>query len=184
VTGAAETSFDYDGALRRCASGDSQALQAIYAVEAGRLLGVVLRIVRRREVAEEIVQDAFVQIWRRAASFDGRLGSGRTWIYAIARNRALNVIRDGAREDIADAETIAAASDKAHVAEAAFEKLDPMARLHGCLNGLDEKKRSSILLAYVAGFTHGEIAGRLGVPLGTAKAWVRRGILALKECMA
>lgn len=176
--------FDYAAALRRCASGDRAALEGIFSAEAGRLLAVAYRLLRRRDLAEEAVQDAFVQIWRRAATFDPARGSGRGWIYAVLRNRAINMLRDGAREDLVGDDYLSAWRDGENVAHEAFERLPLENRLRRCLDGLDAEKRSSVLMSYVAGYTHGEIAGRLAVPLGTAKAWVRRGLAALRECMS
>ncbi|MET4698610.1 RNA polymerase sigma-70 factor (ECF subfamily) [Constrictibacter sp. MBR-5] len=176
--------FDYAGAIGRCASGDRAALEALFAVEAGRLLAVAKRFLHRRDLAEEAVQDAFIQIWRKAGTFDPALGSGRGWIYAIVRNRALNMLRDGAREDLVGDEHLAAWRDGESTTRDAFERLPLESRLRRCLEGLDAEKRSSILMSYVAGYSHGEIAGRLAVPLGTAKAWVRRGLAALRECMS
>src|SRR5215204_6211289 len=93
---------DLDDALRRCASGDRAALRAIYDAEAPRMLGVALRLLRRPALAEEAVQDAFVQIWRRAASFDPARGGARTWLYAVLRHRALNILRGESRTDLVD----------------------------------------------------------------------------------
>ncbi|MDX2289488.1 MAG: sigma-70 family RNA polymerase sigma factor [Hyphomicrobiaceae bacterium] len=176
--------LDYVAALEGCARGEKQALRQLYDAEAGRLIAVAQRIVRRRELAEEVVQDAFIQVWRKAATFDPALGSARGWIYAIVRNRALNVVRDGSREDLVDADTLDAAREGQGVVADAYEKLGQGSRLRDCLEVIDKEKRESVLLAYVAGYTHGEIAGQLGVPLGTAKSWVRRGLAALKDCMA
>jgi RNA polymerase sigma-70 factor, ECF subfamily len=175
--------FDYEAAVQRCARGDREALKALFDEEAGRLVGVAQRIVRRRELAEEAVQDAFLQIWRKAASFDSAGGSARGWIYVIVRNRALNMIRDGAREDLADEQELTSAAERTAVAEDAFERLANDSMLKRCLEHLEHGKRTSILLAYVGGYSHGEIAGLLGVPVGTAKSWVRRGLLALRDCM-
>src|SRR5262249_24795728 len=179
----ARTKFDYGGALQACARGDRDALRRLYDEEAARLIGVAQRIVQRRELAEEIVHDAFIQIWRQAESFDAELGSARAWIYSIVRNRALNVVRDGARIDLVDASALAEAVDRAAAAKDAFEHLAVSSRLRRCLDEIDREKRESLLLSYVAGYSHGEIAGRLGVPVGTAKSWVRRGLAALKDCM-
>ncbi len=176
--------LDYVAALQGCARGDQQALRQLFEAEAGRLIAVAQRIVRRRELAEEVVQESFIQIWRKAATYDPALGSARGWIYAIVRNRALNVIRDGAREDLVDAETLDAKVDGQATVADALDRLAVGSRLKDCLEEIDKDKRESVLLAYVAGYTHGEIAGRLGVPLGTAKSWVRRGLAALKDCMA
>jgi RNA polymerase sigma-70 factor, ECF subfamily len=176
--------FDYSGALRACAQGDRAALQALYIQEAGRLAAVAQRIVRRKDLAEEVVQEAFIQIWRKAQSYDPELGSARSWIYAVVRNRALNVIRDGSREDLLDGAELAQLSDARMPGDDAFQKLSQESRLRHCLEALDAQKRACILLSYVQGYSHGEIAGNLGIPIGTAKSWVRRGLIALKDCMA
>lgn len=176
--------FDYAGALDGCARGDRAALKALYDQEAGRLVSIAQRIVRRRELAEEVVQEAFIQLWNKARSFDPGLGSARAWIYTVVRNRALNVIRDGGREDLVDAERLAEMRDGDAPLDDAFDRLSTNSLLRRCLEGLEREKRESLLLAYVSGYSHGEIAGRLGVPVGTAKSWVRRGLLALKDCMA
>ncbi|MGD9785072.1 MAG: sigma-70 family RNA polymerase sigma factor [Hyphomicrobiaceae bacterium] len=176
--------IDFASVLAQCASGNKQALKSLFEAEAGRMLGVAQRIVRRRDLAEEVVQDAFVQIWQKAATFDASLGSGRAWIYTIVRHRALNVIRDGAREDLADADALDAFRESEGAADDPIERLDRDSRLRACLEALPTEKRECVVLSYVAGYSHGEIAGRLGVPVGTAKSWVRRGLNLLKECMA
>lgn len=176
--------FDYSGSLSECAKGDRASLHALYQEEAGRLIGVARRIVRRQELAEEVVQDAFLQIWRKASSFDPELGSARSWIYTVVRNRALNVVRDGSREDLLDHDGLEQISPVDLGIEDVVGKLSRESRLRSCLEALDAKKRESVLLSYVGGYSHGEIAGRLAVPVGTAKSWVRRGLSALKDCMA
>lgn len=177
-------SFDYASALAECAVGDRRALRRLYDEEAGRLMSVAQRVVRRRELAEEVVQEAFIQIWQKAATFDGSLGSARAWIYTIVRNRALNVVRDGAREDLVDADGIERAHQPEGLIADAVERLAADSRLRHCLETIERQKRDSILLSYVAGYSHGEIAGLLGVPIGTAKSWVRRGVAALKDCVS
>nr|NTA45156.1 sigma-70 family RNA polymerase sigma factor [Agrobacterium tumefaciens] len=175
---------DLHKALTACAKGDKNALRAIFDREAGRLIAVAERIVKRRELAEEVVQESFVRIWTHAHQYRADQGSARGWIYAIVRNRALNLLRDSRRElPVEDVETL---RDGAHADEvmAAWQKLDRNSRLYECLGGLEEKKRQGILMAYVAGYSHGEIAGRLRIPLGTTKSWIRRGLSALRECMA
>ncbi len=176
--------FDYTGTLAACAAGDRAALKRLYDQEAGRMISVSQRIVRRRELAEEVVQDAFVQIWRLAARYDPALGSPLSWIYTIVRNRSLNVIRDGTREDLVDANTLGAARDEDADIGDAFARLSANSALRRCLEALEAEKRKSLLLSYVAGYSHGEIAAMLRVPVGTAKSWVRRGLLALRDCMS
>lgn len=175
--------FDYVTALAACARQDRNALRELYDVEAGRLISVAQRIVRRREIAEEVVQETFVQIWRFAHTFDADTGSARAWIYTIVRNKALNVIRDGRREDLVGQDRLDATRDAGQETLDAFDRLATDSLLRRCLEAIDDEKRDSILLSYVAGYSHGEIAGLMGVPVGTAKSWVRRGLLALKECM-
>lgn len=167
-------------ALLSCAKGERQALRAIFDSEAPRLLAMARRILRRRDLAEEAVQETFVRIWTKAESFAPERGSARGWIYAIARNQALNMLRDAGRE-IPEGEI--EAIDEAALASTP-EALGERSRLRECLEALDAPKRRSVLLAHLYGFTHGEIAGRLGVPLGTAKSWVRRGLAALRECLS
>ena len=113
--------FDHDAAIRACAGGDREALRRIYEREAKFLLGVTLRIVRDRALAEDVLHDAFVSIWSRAASFDATRGAGRGWIYSIVRNAALNRVRDGSRETELDED--ASAQQDAHAALAAWREL-------------------------------------------------------------
>lgn len=173
-------------ALSACARGDRNGLRTIYDAEAARLVTIAHRILRRHELAEEIVQEAFIQIWSKAHQYAPDRGSARGWIYAIVRNRALNALRDGSREDLLEAESLDRLQEdaQAEIAVDPLADMDEHSRLRDCLAGLDETKRRSILMAYLSGYSHGEIAGRLKVPLGTAKAWIRRGLASLRECMA
>jgi RNA polymerase sigma-70 factor (ECF subfamily) len=164
-------------ALARCASGERGALRVIYDIEAARMIGVAHRILRRRELAEEAVHDAFMRIWRAARGYDPARGGARTWLYAIVRNRALTILRDERRFD-ADADGV----DELQPA-AAIERLPESSALRHCLDALAPAARNAVVLAYVHGMSHGELAGRLGVPLGTAKSWTRRGLLSLQKCM-
>ena len=148
------------------------------------MLGVALRLLRRRALAEEAVHDAFVQIWQRAASFDPARGAAKTWIYAVLRHRALNILRGEARTDLVeDFEPMGLVSDD-ESPEALTLRLSDAGALKRCLERLEPARKQAILLAYVHGLSHGELAGHLGVPLGTMKSWIRRSLLALRECMA
>jgi RNA polymerase sigma-70 factor (ECF subfamily) len=180
-----DQSTDLEAALADCAKGDRDGLKRIFDQEAGRLVAVAQRIVRRRELAEEVVQESFIRIWTHSHQYTPVRGSARGWIYAIVRNRALNLLRDGRREDLVGDGQLETLQDTDQVDEimAAWHKLDRDSRLHECLNSLDEVRRHGILMAYVGGYTHGEIAGRLRLPLGTAKSWIRRGLTSLRECM-
>lgn len=169
--------------MAEIAGGDRSALEKLFRLEAGRLLAVARRIVRRSDLAEEVVQEAFVAIWQKARQFDPRRGEARGWITRIVRNRALNLIRDAARVEHVDGQTLEILSERMDEANTAFERLPEHHALKGCLGQLDTSKRVAILLCYVTGLTHGEVAAKLDAPLGTVKAWIRRGMSALQECL-
>lgn len=173
--------FDYESALAACARGERFALRAIYVRDSRRLLGVATRLVRRRELAEEVLQDAFLQIWEKAASFDPALGSARGWIYSIVRYRALNEIRNTARMDITEPTELDQLAQELPAHDA--QGLDTEA-FSECMKDLDEQRQRSIMLAFVDGYSHEQIAETLKTPLGTIKSWIRRGLTALKECMS
>jgi RNA polymerase sigma-70 factor, ECF subfamily len=170
--------------IRRIAAGDRAALAQLFGAEAGRLVAIARRIVRRRDLAEEVVQDAFVAVWQRAGQFDASRGSAMAWLTTIVRNRALNLLRDSSRTDYHDGETLAALGDRNADVTNAFDALAERDALKACLGGLDEVKRRAILLCYVTGLNHGEVAATLNAPLGTVKAWIRRGTIALQECLS
>jgi RNA polymerase sigma-70 factor (ECF subfamily) len=166
-------------ALARCATGDRAALRVVYDIEAARMVGVARRILRRQDLAEEAVQDTFVRVWRSARTYDPQKGAARSWLYAILRNCALTILRDEGRfaadEDVAEG--------AAPMTESALARLPETSALRRCLERLDTQRRAVVVLAYVHGLSHGELAGKLGVPLGTVKSWVRRSLISLQECM-
>lgn len=180
----APSAFDLNDALRLCAKGERSALRAIYDNEASRMLGVAMRLLRRRQLAEEAVHDAFMQIWQKAGSFDPARGEGRSWLYAILRNRCLNILRGENRTELVeDFEPMGLISEEED-AETVMLRLSDAGNLKRCLQRLEPARRQAITLAYIHGLTHGELAGRLGIPLGTVKSWIRRSLVALRECMA
>jgi RNA polymerase sigma-70 factor, ECF subfamily len=175
---------DIHDLLARISKGERTALAALFKAEAGRLIAIAQRIVRRRDLAEEVVQDVFVAVWRKAELFEPNRGAARAWLTTITRNRALNLIRNDARIDYLDSATLADVSDREVEALSAFDALAERNALRICLERLDEPKRRAILLCYVTGLNHGEAAATMKAPLGTVKAWIRRGVLALQECLS
>jgi RNA polymerase sigma-70 factor (ECF subfamily) len=169
--------------LAACAAGDRAALQVVYRAEAGRMIAVAQRILRRRTLAEEAVQDAFVLIWRNAAKFDPEKGSAMTWIYTVLRNRSLSILRDESRVEPSHNPIGDEVADEAESPEAAVARLSDAEALRHCLERLDPRRRNAIALAYVHGLSHGELAGKLGIPLGTIKSWMRRSLMTLRECL-
>ncbi len=178
----------HDAALAACAQGDRTALRRLYEHEGRYLLGVALRIVRDRATAEDVLHDAFMNIWTRAATFDAIRGAGRGWMVGIVRHRALDFVRASTRTVSADEDTLDAlqgddAPSAPDMADAFAVRAD-LGRLDDCLARLDIPKRNCVLYAYLDGCTHSEIAERVGAPLGSVKAWIRRGLASLRECLA
>lgn len=169
--------FDYEACLLACARGDQHALRRLYEQESSHLLGVALRIARDKGMAEDIVHDAFIKIWRGASSFDPSRGSARGWVFSVTRHLALNVVRNRYRE-------VALDEQHEHSTPDSFEFSARTGQVHRCLEQLDPARRTCILHAYVDGYSHSEIALKLGTPLGTVKAWIKRSLAALRECMA
>jgi RNA polymerase sigma-70 factor (ECF subfamily) len=173
-----------DDLLRRVAKGDRAALAGLFDAEAGRLIAIALRIVRRHDLAEEVVQEVFVNVWRRADQFDATRGNARAWLTVMTKNRALNLLRNDSRTDYHDSADLEAMTDRQADADAAFDALAARDALRHCLEALDEPKRRAILLCYVTGLNHGEAAAAMNAPLGTVKAWIRRGVVSLQECLS
>jgi RNA polymerase sigma-70 factor (ECF subfamily) len=183
VSASSQSGFDYEGSLAACARGDRVALRTLYDREARWLMGVALRIVRDRALAEEVLQEAFLQIWKAASTFDASRGSGRGWIYTVVRHRALQEIRRGGREVSLDEEGL---ENLAHDQQSPDVEGPGIGseELEHCLQQLEPMKRACIVHAFIEGYTHEQIATKLDTPLGTVKSWVRRGLVSLKECLA
>jgi len=173
-----------DSLVQRVATGDREALSQLFASEGARLVAVARRIVGRTDLAEEIVQDSFVAVWQRAAQFDPSRGSARGWLTTIVRNRALNLIRDAGRMELHDTDTLDSLAERELEAERAYAGLADIAALKHCLGALEAPRRRAILLCYVTGLSHGEVAATMRTPLGTIKAWIRRGMVSLQECLS
>lgn len=171
--------FDYAQALSACASGDRSALQRLYEQESPRLLGMLLRLVRDRGLAEDLLHDAWMRLWQQAARFDPARGSARGWIYTLTRNLALSALRDGLRERHSDLQDWP--EDLAE--EDGGDRLLDGERIEHCLQGLDPQRRACLLHAYLDGYSHAQIAARMDTPLGTVKAWIKRSLTALRECL-
>jgi len=165
--------------MQAVADGDRAAFASLYNLTSPRLMGVALYIVRRRDWAEEVLQEGFVSIWRKAASFDSARGAVLPWMATVIRYRAIDFLRALRRETDARNTLRDAAPDGA----ALIPPLETNLQLSRCLAKLHENHRNAVILSFYNGFSHGELAETLGVPLGTAKSWVRRGLGQLKECL-
>jgi RNA polymerase sigma factor (sigma-70 family) len=170
-------------ALVRVATGDRAALRMVYQDTSAKLFGVCLRILNDRSEAEDLLQDVYVTVWRRAASFDPGRASPITWLVAIARNRAIDRLRSsGMRRRMEPIEVADAVSDPALPAIERIA-LAQHQRLARCLEELDSRHSASIRAAFLDGATYEELATRMSVPLGTMKSWIRRGLLKLRTCL-
>nr|WKF60851.1 ECF RNA polymerase sigma factor SigK [Paraburkholderia busanensis] len=164
-------------------------MRALYAEVSPALFGVALHMVRRREWAEEVLQDAFVGIWRGAAGYQQRLSAPMPWMMAIVRNRALDCLRQqrafGASVEIGWREELDEIVPSSEVGPVDLALLGEQARLlEICMRQLGARQRLALSLAFFRDRTHEEIADVLGAPLGTVKSSIRRGLIHLKTCMS
>jgi RNA polymerase sigma-70 factor, ECF subfamily len=148
------------------------------------LFAVALRILRRRDWAEEVLQESFVSIWRHAEEYSAAKSAAMTWMTSIVRNRALDLLRRPQIEDSDDYESIVELEPlDAPGPLDALESSHDAARVARCLERLEQRQRQSIVLAFFNGLTHAELAENLKQPLGTVKTWIRRGLQQLKGCL-
>lgn len=164
------------------------ALRELYDLTSSRLYGLALRVVANREWAEDVLQEAYLNIWRIAGNYRAALSPPLAWMGVIVRSRALDFLRRRASER-ADAgvdldgvaDTVAGDSPDPLDASQASEQAWA---LHECLRKLEARQRELVSLAYLRDLSHGELAERLRLPLGTVKTWIRRGIEQLRGCMS
>lgn len=176
-------------ALRAAADGERSALRKIFDCTSAKLMGICLRILKDREEAEDALQDTYVSVWQRAASFDPAKASPITWLATIARNRAIDRLRTRRRrQDPAyDVEALNAADDAADDAPDPFAEAaaaQESVQLQGCLAELESRTQRVIRAAFFDGLAYSQLAERAGVSLGTMKSWIRRGLQQLRKCLA
>lgn len=170
--------------LVACAREDRQAFQRLYERTAPQLLACLLRILRNRALAEDALQDVFVQVWGRAGQFESGRGSAWAWMIAIARYRAIDLRRRESRfvaGPWTDVEEIPG-DEESPEGVMGFGQRATKA-LADCIGALQSRQRECIVLAYQGGLTHAEVATEIGEPLGSVKSWIRRGLAALKRCL-
>jgi RNA polymerase sigma-70 factor (ECF subfamily) len=169
--------------LEAAADQDAAAFRLLYDHTAAKLLGIASRIVRRRDLAEEVIQDVFVKIWTGAARFDRSLGSGQAYLATMTRNRALDQVRRKTEVSAEEKPDMQDLSDNLPTPEAIAEDRSELRAVLACLQRLPAGQRQAIAAAYIDGASGAEIAARLAVPVGTVKTWLSRGLAALRECM-
>jgi RNA polymerase sigma factor (sigma-70 family) len=171
-------------ALGRVAAGDRSALRLVYRDTSAKLFGVCLRILRDSGEAEDVLQDVYLTIWRRAAMFEPSRASPITWMVAVARNRSIDRLR--ASTTARRMKPIDEALEVSDVAPGALEQVETAEqnlRLTKCLNELEERHATAIRAAFLDGATYEMLAERMDVPLGTMKTWIRRSLIKLRACL-
>jgi RNA polymerase sigma-70 factor (ECF subfamily) len=172
------------GWLVATAAGDRQAFERLYHATSAKLFGVVLRILRERSEAEEVLQDVYLTIWRKASHYDALQGGPATWLAMIARNRAIDRLRaDRPGRAAVPIDFAAELADQRSSATALAERASDDRRLRDCIGELSREQRTAIRVAFFEGCTYEELAQRSATPLGTIKSWVRRGLIRLRDCM-
>ncbi|MCW5664822.1 MAG: sigma-70 family RNA polymerase sigma factor [Piscinibacter sp.] len=184
---AATTNDDLARWLARVALRDRVAFEQVYRATSGHLLSVAFRILNQRERAEETLQEAFINVWHNAGSFNASVASPMTWLINIVRNKAIDALRSGKTERSStvelDDEAMQIAADESQQPLRLLDESLHKLKIDACMAALSAQQRQALALAYYRGMVHTEIAESIGAPLGTVKAWVRRGLDKLKGCL-
>ena len=170
-------------ALVQSGRGDRNAFAAVYAATSAKLFGVCLRIFPDRNEAEDVLQDAYLTIWNKAASFDVGRASPISWLVAVTRNRAIDRLRAKKRVGTTSIEEAAEIVDTTPLADARLIEEADDRTLHDCISSLDARDALFIRSAFIGGATYADLAKHEGQPLGTVKSRIRRALLKLRGCM-
>jgi RNA polymerase sigma-70 factor (ECF subfamily) len=168
--------------LEACANADRAAFRTLYARWSARLHGIAMRITRDPALAADATHDAFVQVWQQAGRYHADKGDAGAWLTTIARYRALDLVRRRGREVLGHE-----AADEPDPSPDALSELVASAEgsaLKRCLDLLSAERRQLVLLAFVDGLSHSQLAEKLKLPVGTVKSWIRRSLIGLRECLA
>ncbi|GAA0658273.1 RNA polymerase sigma-70 factor (ECF subfamily) [Sphingomonas insulae] len=170
-------------ALIRTGQDDRDAFRTVYTMTSAKLFGICLRICVDRQGAEDVLHDVYITIWNRAGAYQPGRASPISWLATIARNRAIDWRRRQGRNRAAPVDEADSVPDGTLRQDDALLAAEASARLHQCLEAIEQRQRGAIRSAFFGGLTYAELAERQAVPLGTMKSWVRRGLLALRGCL-
>ena len=173
---------DVDALVGRVAVGDSQAFERLYDAIGAAVYGVARRVVRDPSRAEDVTQDVFLEIWRKAPSFDASRGSAKTWVMTIAHRRAVDAVRRNESHKKHDASAVPEHVNHDEPAEALI-KDEEHGAVRECLESLTDLQLESVRLAYFNGYTYSEVATLLEKPLPTIKTRMRDGLIRLRDCL-
>jgi RNA polymerase sigma-70 factor, ECF subfamily len=187
VAAPARTNEELARLLGRVALQDRRAFEQVYRLTSAHLLGLAEGVLGRRDRAEDVLQEAFMNVWYGASGFNPAIATPMTWLINIVRNKAIDKLRSGKTERAStvelDDEAFAIPADDTSQPQALFDDSVKKLRIDACMGELTAQQRQAIALAYYRGLVHTEIAEALHAPLGTVKAWVRRGVDKLKSCL-
>ena len=174
---------ELDGLLAAVALKDRDAFRRLYELSSPKLFATILRIVKIRAAAEEVLQDVFLRIWQNAETFSPQTAPARAWMNSIARNRAIDVLRQKGFTSINGAETDTDWYER--IAEDRDREADMInnASLRHCLQTIDAQARDCVLLAYYEGYSREELARRYDRPVNTIKTWLHRSLSSLRACL-
>ncbi len=170
--------------IEAVAQGESDAFRRLYEATSSKLFGVAIRILRRSDLAEDVVQDTYLKIWDNAAGYRPGFGSPLGWMVTITRNRAIDVLRKRSESQLGDENGDEIEDTTLPDPFRLASQNSELRAFLGCLKQLDEKQQESLLMAYYYGYTHEEIASRFATPVGTVKSWIRRGLARIRECLS
>ena len=170
-------------ALRGVAAGSQPALAEVYQKTSAKLFGICIRILGERSEAEDALQDIYINVWRKAGSFDPAKASPITWLATLARNRSIDRKRSQGSRPAAPVEEAAEIPDTAPSALDQLETAEEGGRIASCLGELEDRQNRAIRAAFYEGLSYPDLAQSWSVPLGTVKSWIRRGLLRLKDCL-
>lgn len=170
--------------LMAIARGDGVAFERLYHATSAKLFGICLRLLRERSDAEDVLQEVYAVIWRKAGQFDAAVASPISWMAMIAHNKSIDRLRaDTGSRNALPIEFAEDISDDIVTAHAAAELASDQRRLDTCLGEMEARRRTLIRTAFLEGVTYAELAQRSGTPLGTVKSWIRRGLQQLRGCL-
>ena len=168
--------------LAAVAKGDAAAFERLYDATRAKLYGVLLRILGRPEMADEVMQETYLKVWNMADQFDPTVASPITWMVAIARNRAIDIVRKKGEVSIEEEPEALEVAAETPAPLARREMTEELKRLLSCLGKLDPEKQRIVLLAYYSGWSREQLAKKLDIPVNTIKTWLRRSLIEIREC--
>lgn len=183
MTAAAGDSDSLEDLLTRTSAQDQRAFAELYRRTSARLFGVCWRMLRDRGESEEVLQEVFTSVWRRASSFERTRAGALTWLITLTRNKAIDRLRQRREQVLDDPIDLERIADENSEPAAQAESSQDYVRLLDCLEKLESRQRRSVREAFFSGATYKQLAERCHVPLPTLKSWIRRGLMQLRACL-